>query len=430
MLEFCAAGLAAQNFAVAPKLRSHVQALCDWDLEGRATGSEGERQAAAYIYRTLSEAGLFMLTDARGQDFAIAQDGDSLASCNIVGIVEGADPALRDEYIVVGAHMDHMGTHTLTIDGEPVVQVFPGADANASGVAVMLELARLVNEYKGLFPRSILFVGFGAGEQGVAGSWYFVNRAFEQIRSVRAMVDLDMLGRSGEDGRFRYFTQMDPSDSRRVLVQTREEPVVTWPEPLHQTIPSSDYLPFYEKNIPVFLFTSGVSREYRTIRDVPGLLDFDAMEARCNYLYHFLRVLASQDEIRAVGEDASASARRNADRVYSVSECDVRPQFFHSNEKHFLESWVYKYLKYPRAAIEQKIQGQVLVGFVIEKDGSVTGVEVEHGVHELLDDEAVRVVSVSPKWIPGQVRGEKVRTRIVIPVEFRLSSKWDIGLKK
>ena len=66
------------------------------------------------------------------------------------------------------------------------------------------------------------------------------------------------------------------------------------------------------------------------------------------------------------------------------------------------------------------MQGQVLVSFIVEQDGSVTDVRVEHGIDERLDDEAVRVVSVSPKWIPGQIKGQKVRTRIVIPVEFRL----------
>ena len=420
MLEFCAAGLAAQNFAVAPQLRRHVQALCDEEMEGRLAGSEGERLAAAYVYRELAGAGVVMLTDSSGQDFTIASGSDSIASRNIVGIVEGSDPDLREEYIVVGAHIDHLGTHTLTVDGEPVVQVYPGADANASGVAVLLELARLVSEYRGLFRRSIIFVGFGAGEQGVAGSWYFVNRAFEQIRNVRAMVDIDMIGRSGEDAPFRYFTQMAPQESNHVLDQTLREPVVTWPQPMRQVIPTSDYLPFHEQRIPVFLFSSGVSREYRTIKDTPRLLDYSAMEARCNYLYYFLQVLAGQDVISKVGEEDTAARAKYAEKVYAASECDVRPQFFHSNENHFLQSWVYKYLKYPRKAIEQNLHGQVLVSFIIDKDGSVTDVRVEHGVDELLDDEAVRVVSVSPKWIPGRIKGEKVRTRIVIPIEFRL----------
>lgn len=421
MLEFCAASLAAQNFAVAPALRSHVDSLCAEELDGRLAGSAGERAAARYLYSALREAGVLMLTDSLGQDFRIAGDAgsDEIASQNIVGIVEGADPQLREEYIVVGARYDHLGTHTLMIDGEPVVQVFPGADANASGVAVLIELARMVAQYQGLFRRSILFVGFGAGEQGMAGSWYFVNRAFEQIRDVKAMVDLNALGRGGQSNPFQCFTQLAPVDRDYVFDKTRETPVVTLPTVTQRPPLSSDYLSFYERKIPVFLFTTGPAREHRTIKDTPRLLDYAAMESACNYLYHFLQVLSAQDEISTADGDPAARAAR-VEKVYSVSECDMRPQFFHSNEKHFLQSWVYKYLKYPASAIEQNVQGQVLVSFIIEKDGSVTNVKVEHGIDDRLDDEAVRVVSVSPKWIPGQIKGLKVRTLMVIPVEFRL----------
>ena len=420
LLEFCAAGLSAQNFSVAPALRQHVDALCDPELDGRKAGSDGERRAAQYLYTALREAGVLMLTDSLGQDFRIAASGEAeIRSQNIVGIVEGFDPQLRDEYIVVGARYDHLGTHTLTVDGEPVVQLFPGADCNASGVAVLLELARMVSEYRGLFRRSVVFVGFGAGEQGMAGAWYFVNRAFEQIRGVKAMVDLDCLGRSGEDHPLTLFSQLAQADRDYLLDKTREQPVVTLPVLSKGVQSPSDYLPFYERGIPVFFFTTGAAREHRTIRDTPRLLNYAGMESVCNYLYHFLLVMSSLDEISRADGDAAAGPARE-DRVYSASDCDVRPQFFHSNEKHFLQSWVYKYLKYPPRAIAQNLQGQVLVSFIVEKDGSVTHVSVDHGVDELLDDEAVRVVSVSPKWIPGQIKGRKVRTRIVIPVEFRL----------
>jgi len=429
MAGFCAATLAAQNFAVAPALRQHVAALCDEELDGRLAGTDGERMAARYVYEALKEAGVLMLTDSLGQDFTISGGKDSIRSQNIVGIVEGADPQLREEYIVVGAHYDHIGTHTLIVDGEPVVQLFPGADANASGVAMMVELARMVAQYQGMFRRSILFVGFGAGEQGMAGSWYFVNRAFEQIKMVKAMVDLDCLGRSGTDHPFTIFSQLSKIDYEYILDKTREQPVLRLPEVVPSPPVSSDLLPFYEKNIPVFLFSSGPAREHRTIKDTPRLLDWAEMEIRDNYIYHFLQVLADLDEISSIDADPEKRAAR-ADKVYAVSECDVRPQFFHSNERHFLQSWVYKYLKYPSKAIEEKIQGQVLMSFIVEKDGSVTNVTVEHGVDQLLDDEAVRVIEVSPKWIPGQIKGNKVRTKIVIPVEFRLTSKWDIGLKK
>lgn len=388
-------------------------------MDGRRAGTPGERRAADYLYAALQDAGVLMLTDSLGQDFRIASGGTEIASQNIVGIVEGSDPELREEYIVVGARYDHLGTHTMQIDGEPVVQLYPGADCNASGVAVLIELARMVAEYKGLFRRSVLFVGFGAGEQGMAGAWYFVNRAFEQIRDVKAMVDLDCIGRSGDGHPLMLFSRLQRIDLDYILDKTREEPIVTAPVLSQGVLPLSDYLPFYEREIPVFLFTTGTAREHRTIRDTPRLLDYEGMAASCNYLYAFLRVTASLDEISRADAAAGGNPARE-ERVYSVTDCDVRPQFFHSNEKHFLQSWVYKYLKYPSRAIARNLQGQVLVSFIVEKDGSVTNVTVDHGVHELLDDEAVRVVAVSPKWIPGQIKGRKVRTRIVIPVEFRL----------
>lgn len=408
--------LTAQNFAVAPALRQHVETLSSEEMEGRLAGSAGERAAARYLYTALRDAGVLMLTDSLGQDFRIDGEGGGIASQNILGIVEGADPQLRGEYIVVGARYDHLGTHVLTIDGEPVTQLYPGADANASGVAVLIEVARMVAQYKGLFRRSILFVGFGAGEAGMAGAWYFINRAFSDVSSVKAMVDLDCLGRGGQSNPLQLFSQIGARDRDYLLDRTREQAVVTVPVFTPQPPFSSDYLPFYERQIPVFFFTTGLAREHRTIKDSSWRLDYPAMEAACNYLYHFLLVLAATDAVVTKEDDPAA----HSERIYAASDCDVRPQFFHSNEKHFLESWVYKYLKYPVRAIEENVHGQVIVSFVVEKDGSVTGVTVEHGVDERLDDEAVRVVSVSPKWIPGQIKGRKVRTRIVIPVEFRL----------
>ena len=429
LLEFCAASLAAQNFAVAPALRRHVEALCDETLEGRKAGSDGERAAARYLYKALGEAGVMMLTDSLGQDFTITLPEGDIRSQNVVGIVQGADPQLRDEYVVVGANYDNLGTHVLTVDGEPVVQLYPGADRNASGVAMLIELARLTAEYQGLFRRSVIFVGFGAGEQATAGAWYFINRAFEQTGSVKAMIDLDCLGRGGIEHPLTVYSQLDKTDFKYLLNKTAEQPVIQLPEVATGILPASDYLPFYERKIPVFWFSTGTAREHRTIKDTPRLIDWPSMEKYCNYLYHFLLVAADIDDISAMDVDPQKREAR-ADRVYAVSDCDVRPQFFHSNERHFLQSWVYKYLKYPASAIERNLQGQVLVSFIIEKDGSVTNVEVEHGIGDILDDEAVRVIAISPKWIPGQIRGNKVRTRMVIPVEFRLSSKWDIGLKK
>ena len=94
---------------------------------------------------------------------------------------------------------------------------------------------------------------------------------------------------------------------------------------------------------------------------------------------------------------------------------------------------MYKYLKYPESAIRDGIQGRVMVDFIIGKDGKVTDVRVTRGVSEELDAEAVKVVAASPKWKPGKVKGNKVRTMITIPVEFRLEkkgTKGNFGIKR
>ena len=104
-----------------------------------------------------------------------------------------------------------------------------------------------------------------------------------------------------------------------------------------------------------------------------------------------------------------------------------------SNPTKFLKDWVYQYLKYPESALRDGIQGRVTVDFIIEKDGKVTNVHVTKGVDEELDSEAVKVVAASPKWKPGRVNGNKVRTLMSIPVEFRLEKKGtrsSFGIKK
>lgn len=416
LLIFCAAGsLAAQNFNISADLRRHVEYLASDALQGRAAGSKGEKEAATYVYKQLEKAGLIMLTGPAGQDFSIRQGNGDIASANVLGIVEGSDPKLRNEYIVVGAHMDGLGVNNMTIDGKKVTQLYPGADDNASGVAALIELARLVETNKSLFGRSIIFIAFGAGEQGTAGAWYFVNRAFENIGNVKAMVNLDMLGRGTDQYPFRVYSSLSKTAMDRLMEKTAELPTVSAPLVSEGTFPQSDYLPFYEKNIPFVHFTTGMTREYHSLKDTPNLVISKYMERHCNYIYYFLQTLSTTMRI----QEAQASSA-DGEPVYSVADLDKRPEFFHSNEKHFLEAWVYKYVKYPASAIRDRVTGKVMVSFIIEKDGKVSNVEVVKSLDQRLDDEAVKVIAISPKWTPGQIKGQPVRTRITVPVEFRL----------
>ena len=96
---------------------------------------------------------------------------------------------------------------------------------------------------------------------------------------------------------------------------------------------------------------------------------------------------------------------------------EVMPTFKGGDLNKFRD-WVGKRTKYPEAAITNKIRGTVFLTFIVEKDGSVSNVTVIKGVHPLLDEEAVKAISESPKWSPGLQRGQPVRVRFQIPLEF------------
>ncbi|MBR5042914.1 MAG: energy transducer TonB, partial [Bacteroidales bacterium] len=105
-------------------------------------------------------------------------------------------------------------------------------------------------------------------------------------------------------------------------------------------------------------------------------------------------------------------------------ECDVKPSFLGSTDPAvFMKKWVYVYLKYPKEAVAQGIQGRVQVDFIIDEKGRVTNVKAVKSSHPLLEEEALRVIKASPDWKPGKVRGKKVKSEISLNVEFRLEKK-------
>ena len=428
LLSLLTAGtLSAQEFTSA--LRQHVEYLSSDGLLGRKAGSEGEASAAAYLYDKLEQAGLTMLTSREGDSFLIIQDADTLRSCNVAAILEGYDPALRDEYIVVGAHIDHLGTYPVTVDGKRMTGIYPGADANASGVAALIEAAKILSSNIMFLRRSVIFVGFGASEEQYAGARYFTSGGeFNDISNIKLMVNLDMLGRGTADNPFEIYSMISRGDlSSMTTYVTDNESVTTRPGIHAGEIFPSDHLAFDLVDIPTITFSTGRSREYRTSRDVPELVLYNKLAAQTHYIATFLKSMASKDLLFPSGNAASPAAD---EFVYSMSDCDKQPQFFHSDLKHFMDSWVYSYVKYPQSAVDKGIQGTVNVSFIVEKDGSVTNVKVEKGVDELIDDEAVKVISVSPKWTAGEIGRKKVRCRITVPVEFRLQKGSHFNLKR
>ena len=417
-------------------LKEHVRFLSSAMLEGRAAGSEGEKEAAEYVSRQLRDRGVDLLTSVDGDIFGIRrEDGDTLTSRNVVGFVQGYDRNLRDHFIVVGARLDNLGTMTMTVDGTPQQKIFFGANGNASGLSMLIELAGMVQRNSIMFRRSVLFVAFGASNETFAGSWYFADRSFAQVGQIDAMINLDMLG-TGYNGFYAYTSSN--ADLNSILRSLTGELQPVLPEIVAAEPYPSDHRTFYAKDIPSVMFTTGRYPEHNTEKDTESILDFDMMERELEYIYNFTLKLADHDGaisfVPGKDTDVDRKAGLSKDDVVSYYDCDQRPAFFNSADpRQFLERWVYQYVKYPAEAVRDGIQGRVMVEFIINKDGKVSDARVVRSVSPELDEEALRVVMASPKWRPGRLKGEKVRVSMTVPVEFRLErkgSKPSFGIKK
>ena len=402
--------------------KDHVSFITATQFEGRKAGSEGEEAVAGYVYSCLKGYGVEMLTPAEGELFGIARNqGDTLTSRNVYGFVQGYDRTLNGHYIVIGARMDNLGTNVMTVDGQKVTQIYAGANGNASGVSMMLELARLVSTNSLLFRRSVIFIGFGASSETYAGAWYFLNRSFKDSGLIDAMVNLDMVG-TGQNGFYAYTASNSDLNSVLASLSSQLQPV--YPELRADELYPSDHRAFYSSEIPAVHFTTGRYTEHNTPRDTESILDYGMMERELEYVYNFVLELANTDR-EITFRNAPAQVRtQGTEDVVAYYDCDQRPMFLNSTDpRQFLEKWVYQYLRYPEEAVMNGIQGTVQVNFIIGKDGKVRDVSIAKSVDPSLDNEALRVVSASPKWRPGRLRGEKVATSMTVPVEFRLEKK-------
>ncbi len=190
---------------------------------------------------------------------------------NVGAFLEGSDPQLRDELIVIGAHFDHLGVRNGAI--------YRGADDNASGTSMMLEIARQLATAKQRPKRSIVFVGFDLEEQLLWGSRWFVAHPPFELSRVKLFITADMIGRSlgnlplpivfvmGSEHAPRLKTLLDDVGTPHGLEVARLGVDLIGVR--------SDYGPFWGEKIPFLFFSTGEHPDYHTPRDVPEKLDFD-----------------------------------------------------------------------------------------------------------------------------------------------------------
>lgn len=406
---------------VCSAFREHISFLSSAALEGRKAGSDGEKEAAAYVRETLVSFGLDVFSPDEGDVFGMKLErGDTLVSRNVMAFIPGYDKALRDHYIVIGARLDNIGTSSYIENGEEKQKIFYGANGNGSGLAVLLQLAKMLSTNRVLLKRSVIIAAFGASLEQGAGAWYFLNRSFMDAGNIDAMINLEMLG-TPSNGFYAYTSSnQDLNDIVNGLSYTLQpvQPDIVAQEPVN-----SCHRQFYEKEIPSIMFTTGMYPEYNTEKDTASVIEYQDMERVLEYLYNFTLKLVNGGKPAFRRGPAPKIGQKHSDTV-PYHDCTQKPVFLGSSDPSvFMKKWVYVYLKYPQEAIRQGIQGKVQVDFIIDKKGKVRDVTVVKGVDPLLDEEAVRVISASPDWKAGRLLGEKVNTEMSLYVEFRLEKR-------
>ncbi|MCX8051332.1 MAG: M28 family peptidase [Chlorobi bacterium] len=198
---------------------------------------------------------------------------DSTTIANVVGIVRGTDPTLRDEYIAVGAHFDHLGwgdDNSLYTGVER--RIHPGADDNASGTAGLLELARAIAAQP--LPRSVVFCAFNAEERGLLGSAYYTRNPAVPLEKTVAMINLDMIGRL--QGKRLNIQGVGSSPLWKPLVDSLATAAGFEPSYTEDGIGPSDHASFYTRGVPVLFFFTGLHSDYHRPTDTWDKLDYSA----------------------------------------------------------------------------------------------------------------------------------------------------------
>ncbi len=257
-----------------------VYYLASSSCDGRNNNTTGSTNARNYLIAELTAAGV----EAGGAGGAWTQSFSNYwcnsglrTGTNVVGYIEGSDPTLKNEFVVIGGHYDHLGHTGSTF--------YPGADDNASGVAMMVEVAAAFKRIQSHLARSVIFIGFDAEEDGLCGSNYYNDNPLFPLNDTVYMIDLDMVG---------YL--------RNNAVELTDSNGSTWGNTMLSTLADkygltesfedcgyacSDHAPFYDSGIPSVMITTGLEDVYHETGDTANLVSYDGMVTLTGYVTEF-----------------------------------------------------------------------------------------------------------------------------------------------
>lgn len=292
---------AASDALAIGHLIAHVNLLADDALQGRENGSPGAATARQHIIDRLAASGVKAAGTASWQQAFPT-------GINVLGLLPGTDPLLQDQYVVLGAHYDHLGVVgkgacKAAEKRAPGDTICNGALDNATGVAVLLELARVLTQAKVPLRRSVLFCFFDAEEDGLKGSYHFVEEPTVAIAQIAAMFSVDLVAGAifpGEPSSFAVDIEYS-SGLREVVVDAAQHVGLhVWPVSAFFVGKDdggrSDHFPFRKAGVPALFFGSGSPPVYHTPADEPDEVIQDKLLATARHVLRVVAAVANRDD--------------------------------------------------------------------------------------------------------------------------------------
>ena len=266
-------------------LKKHVYFLASDKMKGRGTGSKQNLKAAKYIekqfksykLKPLGEKGYFQEFDAKVRKVKVP---DSIRPArNVIGFLDNH----ASKTIIIGAHYDHLGEgkqgSSLAKDSFGIIH--NGADDNASGVAGLLELARVYSQNQVKEPVNFLFIAFAAEELGLVGSRYFLKHPTYDLNNVHWMLNMDMIGRLNKETGVSIIGFGTSPAFETIFKDINPQQFVKFYTG-YEGRGGSDQTSFYEKDIPVLFFHTGGHPDYHKPTDDADKIDFTSLQGILN----------------------------------------------------------------------------------------------------------------------------------------------------
>jgi aminopeptidase YwaD len=271
--------------------------------------------ADSVIGQTINKA-LILRLAPRERSLTLATDvvRSEAPAYNVVGVLEGSDPVLKKENIIIGAHYDHLGRGG---DGSGSLaprsgEIHHGADDNASGTAGLIELARVFNAQRPRLKRTVIFIAFGGEEEGLLGSNYYVNHPLTPLSNTVAMINMDMIGRM-KDGKLTIGGVGTAKEWRDIIGQ-KNDFALTLNE---DGFGPSDHSSFYGKQVPVLFFFTGTHMDYHKPSDTFEKINYNDQARILSLVARIVRDLdGAEKRLTYTTAKSDATPRTGGFRVY------------------------------------------------------------------------------------------------------------------